>query len=176
MIEDFTYNINLNHQYPDLEANYKIVAADNKSSTSSTDALIPLYTIISDSNYTGATFSVYDSADFASQTDYFHRLHLARFPVNGCYNGIADGNVQYTGQVMKDNDLTPVPSAPIIIRLSESVGTPDYRTPVSYLNSISVTLKDNGGSTVATGTTQSIIPDPSADNLLAGFVIFMAVN
>jgi hypothetical protein len=176
MIEDFTYNINLNHQYNDLEANYKVIVADEISHDPTTGDLVPLYTIITDDDYTGSNFSIYDSMNFNQQTDYFHRLHMCRFPVSGCFNGISAGDVKYQGEVLQDNDITPVPAAPIIVRLSNCVdGTPDYRTPVIYENGVSVVLKV-GTTTVATKTSQSILPDPDTDNLNAGFIIFPAID
>jgi hypothetical protein len=175
MIENFTYNVNLNHSYPDLEANYKVIVADEISRDPTTGDLVPLYTIITDDDYTGANFSIYDSMSFNSQTDYFHRLHACRFPVNGCFSGIKDGSIQYAPEVLQDNDLTPVPAAPIVVRLSVGQGTPDYRTPVEYINGISVVLKE-GGTTIDTETSQSIIPDPDTDNLNAGFVIFPRID
>jgi hypothetical protein len=174
MIENFTYNVNLNHSYVDLEANYKVVVADEISRDPEGD-LVPLYTIITNDDYIGANFSIYDSMNFNLQTDYFHRLHVCRFPVNGCFNGISDGSVQYQPEVLQDNDLTPVPAAPIIVRLSVGQGTPDYRTPVDYLNSITIALKKDAG-IVDTKVSQSLIPNPDDDNLLDGFVIFPAIE
>jgi hypothetical protein len=175
-IEDFTYQINLNHSYPTLEANYKVVVADEKTVNPSGGGYIPLYTILTDDDYTGSNFSIYDSDNFNTSGDYFHRLHLCRFPVGGCFNGISEGDVQYQGEVLQTNDITDVPLAPIIVRLSVCTqGTPDYRTPVEYINGISVILKE-GTTTVATKTSQSLIPDPDTDNLNAGFIIFPDID
>jgi hypothetical protein len=165
MIENWTYNINENHTYNNMESDYKIVYADDKVS--------PLYTIKSDERKTGSVFEITDSENFNQPTDYYHRLHVCQFPVGStCFNGLKDGITQHTMRILADNTATVINTVSVGFRLSNSTGTENYRYPVEYLNGIQVVLS-KGGTTIDTKTTQQI--GPTATDLLNGYVIFKDV-
>jgi hypothetical protein len=149
MIENWTYNINEQHSYADLKSNYKIVYADTK--------INPLYTIKSDQEKTGPTFEITDEENFTSSTDYYHRLHVCRFPVGStCFNGLEDGLTLHTMRVLSDNTSTTINNVSVGIRLNFSTGIENYRFPVEYLNGVDITLTDNGGTVIGPETTRML--------------------